>query len=213
MPIILYGTRTYRLPTGSGGFFCPDCTEDREYRKVTAFAAVHIYFIPIIPYRFETYVECRECYGSFRPDVLEWDPRRDPGFPSASREAILDTMVLMMVADGDVDSREVETIRRVYEQLTTEPLSVEQVHAKVATYQQGASLLDALARVRLGLNKEGRERVLRASIMVALADGVVTDEESALVQSIARVLNIPSPRAMTIWEQTAASGVPALPRS
>lgn len=201
MPIVLYGTRPYTFTRERGRFQCPVCIDDSPYDKKTTFAAFHIYFIPIIPYRFQTYVECRECKQTFLEGVLDRDPSRDAAFPSLSRKAILDSMVLMMLIDGSIDAREVEVVGRIYEKLVGSPISTDEILARVEADVRGERLTDALSAVALRLNRKGREDVMRALIHVALADDVVTDEETSLLFSVADALHIQHDRAKVLWEQ------------
>ena len=201
MPIVIYGTRGYTLPTGSGDFFCPGCQESTNYRKKFSFAAVHLYFIPVIPFKWQTYIECAACMGTFDKGVLEWDPRKDPAIRSASHQTMLQTMAMMMIADGDIDDREVEVIQGIYQQLTGTALSRDELIGEAHRHGANANLTFALAEVRTSMNAEGREQVLRAAMHVALADEVLTDEEKALLDQIASTLMIPSSRASMIWDE------------
>ncbi len=202
MPIILYGVRGYTLPTGSGDFFCPGCTESTNYRKKLSFAAVHLYFIPLIPFKWNSYVECGACMGTYEPAVLDWDPRNDPAVRSAANATMLQTMAMMMIADGDIDEREISVIQEIYRQMAGQDLSRDELVAEAHRHGGSeASLTHALAQVRTTMNAAGREKVLEAAIRVAMADDVLTDEEAALLDRIGHTLMIPRQRSAAIWEQ------------
>lgn len=211
MPIVIYGVRGYTVPTGSGQFFCPECSENAHYGKKFSFNSVHLYWIPVIPFKWQSYVECRTCYGTFTPTVLDWNPETDPAFRSATHHAMLQTMAMMMVADGDVDEREVQTIQGVYLELTGKPLSRDELMTEASRHSAGSNLPAALAAVRVGLNREGRERVLRAAMHVALADEVLTDEERELLDVIGKTLLIPHQRSAALWDEITRP--PSLPSS
>lgn len=201
MPIIFYGVRGYTVPTSSGDFFCPECSEQARYGKKFSFNAFYLYWIPVIPFKWQSYIECKTCRSTFTPTVLEWNPETDPAFRSASRQAILQTMAMMMIADGDVDEREVQTIQGIFHELTGRPLSRDELMMEAQRYGPGADLVGALSAVRSGLNREGRERVLRAAMYVAMADEVLTDEEREMLDLVAKTLFIPPAQSAAIWDE------------
>lgn len=75
--MIIWGSKGREIDAGGGRFFCPQCTADRDYRKLRVARYFTLYFVPL----FETahlgdFVRCLGCRGEFRTGVL--DLHREP---------------------------------------------------------------------------------------------------------------------------------------
>ena len=106
-------------------------------------------------------------------------------------QAIKLAMFKMMLADGDIDDEELATIAAVYQQLTGAEISEEAIRAEAVVAESGVrDLLVALGELSPHLNDQGKEMVVKAAIMVAVADGRVTDEERLLVTEIATAVGM-----------------------
>lgn len=98
-------------------------------------------------------------------------------------------MLKVSLADGAVEDSEVETISRVYHEMTGLQLSAEEVRADAAM-AGGTDLNGKLGEIGPHLNDEGRLSVVRAALRVALADGSFDQEEQHLVHGIARAVGL-----------------------
>lgn len=201
MPIIIYGARQYTFVRERGQFQCPSCVDSTPFEWKTTFNAVHIYYIPIIPYRFETFVECGVCKRTFLERVLAEDPGRDPTFPAKRHAAALDALVAMMLADGGPSPTVMNTIKRACAKLTSVAVTDDHILARVSARDAGQSLDDSLAAVARRLSRHEREELMRAAIHVALADGHVSDAETTLLFGFADILLIHDGRAKVLWEE------------
>jgi hypothetical protein len=75
MPIIIWGSRGITSTKETGEFYCPKCDSMEEYRLKQVRPFFTIYFIPLFPIGAATrYVECRCCRGTFREEVLDYEP-------------------------------------------------------------------------------------------------------------------------------------------
>jgi len=100
-------------------------------------------------------------------------------------------MVSMMIADGQIDDAEVETIRQVYAQLTRKELSPDEIRAEAGSIGQDArNTEESLAGMASFLNEHGKEMVMRAAVMVAAADGTFDEEEKTLLGNIAQAIQM-----------------------
>src|SRR6186713_1100709 len=106
--MIIFGTRGVKSTMQEGEFMCPQCAATRTYKmkKVTKFFT--LYFIPVIPLgRLGEYVECQTCKGTFVTRVLDYDPNKDRNdFQAVYEQAMRHSMVLIMLADGEIDDNE-----------------------------------------------------------------------------------------------------------
>ncbi len=193
MPFIIWGTRGITGTVGEGHFFCPQCDDDKTYRMRRVRRFFTLYFIPLIPLgELGRYVECDMCSGTYDSAVLEFDPRRQlRDFKSTVDLAMRRIMVLMMMADGDIDDSEVEAIVMLSEKLPGDPLTEEDVRTEIASAESdGRSAADYAKTVAGVLNDGGKEMVLRAALVVAAADGNFDPEEKALLLEIAAGLEM-----------------------
>ena len=94
------------------------------------------------------------------------------------RQLILQTMVSMASADGDIDAGETATIRRAYADETSEDISADEVTEAVQSYRAGSGVLtSALSNASADMDQATKESLLRASYMVLLADGCIAARE------------------------------------
>ena len=106
-------------------------------------------------------------------------------------QAIRLAMMRMMLADGSVGDDEVSTIAAVYQQLTGVELPEDAIRAEAAVAQSGGvDLLASLTALSPHLNDEGKEIVVKAALMVALADGAVAEEEKNLIGEISAAVGM-----------------------
>ena len=178
--MIIFGTRGVTLTGDKGAFHCPSCGAGIRYEQKIVKRFFTLYFIPLIP--LETlgeYVECKGCQNTYKPEVLTYDPAAEAAkFRAACHEAILRVMVRMTAADGRIDPSEVEVVRGVYFRLTEQDLSAEEVASDAAsTLGSAGTVATDVAAVAPMLNDRGREMVLRAAVMVANADGDISEAE------------------------------------
>ena len=203
MLFIIFGWRGVTMSAGSGVFFCPSCQSDRSYahKKVRRFFT--LYFIPVIPLdQVGEYVECSGCKGTYKPEVLEWDPRRQQrAFEAEFEIAVRRVMVRMMLADGDVDPAEVTTICGLFTDITGKTCTPDQVRSEA---QQALAAQRPLSVV-VGdiapmLNDHGKEMVLKAAAFVAAADGRLEAEELALLHEIGKHLELRDAHVQALLE-------------
>lgn len=191
--MIIFGTRGVQRRRDGGEFHCPDCQAARTYSLKEVRRFFTLYFIPLIPLDSRgSFVECDACGAAFTPDVLAWNPNEDNDlFLAAYCNAVKRVMVLMMLADGEIDADEVLAIRKIYDSLTGHSLSVDEVDAEVhASRTDGLGIRDYLPPLLGTLNDQGKERILLAAHHVAMADGAYPPEEQQLVLSIGQVLEM-----------------------
>jgi tellurite resistance protein len=180
VPIIFYGTKGITYSAGAGQFHCPACGPRQDYRSRRVRRFFTLYFIPIIPLDLVgEYVECQKCQGTFKPEILSWDPEKErKQFEAEFHRATRQVMVLMMLADGNVEQEEVEMVSKLYHQITDRELSPEDVAREV----------DHLRKTG------GKAMVAKAAYLVAAADGHFAEQEKALLGEVAAAMEM-SPEA------------------
>ena len=194
--MIIFGTRGVTYAKERGNFFCPGCAGNQSYQWKRVRSFFTLYFIPLIPLNVVAeYIECSGCGGTYRKDILSHDPAAESEQAQAEyHQAIQRVMVHMMLADGKIESSEVETIRNVYTKLANTELSPAQIHQQIKEIKEieaaGDGVLDELQAMGPYLNEHGREMVLKAAIMVADADGTIQHEEQELLTKIAEAIGM-----------------------
>jgi tellurite resistance protein len=125
-------------------------------------------------------------------EVLDFDPKaRKAEFEAEFHRAIKQVMVAVMVADGTVEDKEVEAIRKIYSNLTGNELSRKAVQEEISRAKSNRRVLaHSLAQFAGYLNDNGKEMVVKAAFMVAAADGKFQDEEKAFILSIGQSLGM-----------------------
>jgi predicted RNA-binding Zn-ribbon protein involved in translation (DUF1610 family) len=115
MPFIIWGSRGITSTKDRGEFYCPRCNRDRiEYALKSTRPWFTLYFIPLFPVGgSERYVECQRCGGTFREEVLDYEP------PTESEQFLGG---LFEELEGGAS---VESVRRKLEKLGMAPDKVE----------------------------------------------------------------------------------------
>ena len=106
-------------------------------------------------------------------------------------EAVRSAMLRVMIVDGSIEDAEIEAAVNIYTEMTGLVVTPEQMRADAALAQSGGVELEAaLATVGPHLNVNGRGMVVKAALLVALADGDFAPQEQQLVHGISRVIGL-----------------------
>ncbi|MDF1660290.1 MAG: TerB family tellurite resistance protein [Planctomycetota bacterium] len=104
-------------------------------------------------------------------------------------------MVLMMIVDGCINDAERDFIRRIFQRVTKQRLSSEDLDKEVsAAFNTELDSEQYLKSCYLVLDEKERDLVYRAAAMVAAADGILESEEYDLLTKMAKLLAIPKDR-------------------
>ena len=188
--MIIFGTRGVTYSHGDGQFHCPSCGEGAyKHKRVRRFFT--LYFIPLIPLDLlGEYIECDQCAGTYQTEILSYDPSQGAAMIEAEfHTGIRKVMVLMMLADGRIDDDEVQTIQQIYSDLAGAGLPEADVRREAAELE-GASPKACLGPMVGSLNDHGKELIVKAAFMVAIADGEFPEEEQALLAQIGEALDM-----------------------
>ena len=115
----------------------------------------------------------------------------DPGVVHGLQQgALVLSMLKVMVADGQVDESEIESVRAVVRDLVGEEPDDATILAEAEKARSGSVDLEAALRdIARHLDTPQRGTVLRSAIQVALADGSYGPDEQRLIGRIARALD------------------------
>ncbi len=191
--MIIFGTRGVTYTANQGEFHCPQCGDRRRHSHKRVRRFFTLYFIPVIPMdTLGEYIECSRCRGTFDLRVLKYDPEAEnAAFEAEFQRGLKRVMVLMMMADGEIKPEEIATIRKIYGELSGRAVSEEAVTKEIArAKREGTDVAKHLAEFAGSLNDSGKELVVKAALMVALADGEFAAEEQALMNKIVRAVQL-----------------------
>ena len=193
--MIIFGTRGVKSTMKEGQFLCPQCAKEKSYkhRKVTRFFT--LYFIPLIPMgKIGEYVECQTCRGTFVSRVLDYDKQKlDAKFQSEYEKAMKHSMVLMMLADGEIDESEMLMVQQIINKFGHHEVSLPELENYVEqVQQQSEDIATYLRRVAPSLNEHGKEIIIKCALSVAAADGHFDPAEKALIVKMAGILEMSS---------------------
>jgi uncharacterized tellurite resistance protein B-like protein len=204
--MMLMGTRSTRKLLGTGEFRCPACSKRRKYEKRRAKRWGHVFGVPLIPMEESApYIECRTCKGTFVEGVL------DPHMKAAQIRAEFEraaglVMAKMILADGRVEDTEKAMLRTILERITEGSVEPEFIDALIAKARSDDRTAEEIAaRFAGSLNFSGAEQVMKASAMIAMADGDLAVEEARLLTGIAAALGMSESHYRTIMSAVQAN--------
>ena len=177
----------------SGAFHCPRCAVKRPYDHKRIRRFFTLYFIPLIPLEhLGEYIECQHCRGSYKPEVLDYDPQANQAAIEAEFQRAVDTVVIAIAMVGEgFETDKIERIRLILGRMKGEEFSTEDIQAKVdAPTSNCSSAEDQLKRLAPTLNDNGKEIIIKAAIMAAAGGGSFSDEQTSLLLSMASSLGM-----------------------
>ncbi len=182
--MILIGTMEWASTRLKGMFICPNCGSNQAFRLRASRPFLTLYFIPVLPIGGLTeYVQCMNCKNSFETIVLSNRMLPSDTLQTASssnslatfEEDLLNIISLIMVEDGQVTEDEIRIARRLYENITEENLSREELgRACSHVRMQRWNTLSFLATAARRRNHEEKLLIVQAMFGVAGADGEIT---------------------------------------
>ncbi len=135
--------------------------------------------------------------------VLRWAISYGDLYAVKVRDLILECMISISLADGDLEESEINTIRGIYADIMGSPPSYDEfwalAQAKIeslantATHEQNTPfecLISTLEKELPVLDDNARELVLESAFRVACADGEVEEKEEKMLLAIAKTLDV-----------------------
>ena len=191
--MIIFGTTGISSTMEEGQFMCPQCatSENYKHKKVTKFFT--LYFIPLIPLgRAGDYVECQTCQGTFISRILDYDPNDQQNeFQSVYEKAMRHCMIMIMLADGEIDENEMVAVQKVINKFGHNDISIEELKAYVEEIETKPEPISTyLKKVTPSLNEHGKEIIIKCALAIAAADGNVDDSEIELINEMAKTMEM-----------------------
>lgn len=123
-----------------------------------------------------------------------------PGAAYLGASALLQLMHLVAGADGTIDATEEKLIRdQLAPSLAADPVDAVRLEALSALLRRNPSQAAAnINKITRRLDTARREKVLHALVLLAAADGLITDGEKKAIARAAAALELPEPAAEKI---------------
>jgi len=190
--VIIFGSRGIRMKGESGSFFCPQCGGARQFTRQKLRRFFTLYFIPLIPLDvIGEYVECHYCHGTFKPEILQYDPRADQRrVVTQVRTTLTRALLSVLVADGAPSEAArgaaLEVMRSNDSTLTRSDLE-EMIDAALKRVTNPVNDVAAIAE---GLDYAARENFIRAAVTIARSDGELSAAEERQIGALAKAAGI-----------------------
>jgi glutaminase len=134
---------------------------------------------------------------------LRWALSFGDLYATKVRDLILECMISVSLADGELEDAEIETIGEIYAEIMGEKLSSAELEAIALSKQElamnpgpvgrnspFANLIEILKKELPVLDDNARELILESAFRVACADGEVEEKESQMLQAISKALDV-----------------------
>lgn len=192
--VFVFGYQSRAGVVDTGRFYCPVCRRKRRYKLRKTRRYITLYFVPAIPLgEGSEYIECDRCSGTFPPEVLSEQVQSDAKKRKAEyQRAIWMVLIHMVAADGQIGPDELATMRNVYQTVTDKAIQEDELRKELRRAKWGPSFqfFRSLTKVSRHLNDKGKEAVMEASFLVAIADGELGKPELKLLKEIGRHLGL-----------------------
>lgn len=191
--MIIFGTRGVKSTSDNGTFNCPQCETNRDYRlrKVTKFFT--LFFIPLIPLgKKGEYVECSSCKGTFIPNVLNYKSNTSSDkILSEYEKTMKHCMVLIMLADGQIDPNEMSTVLTIINKFGHNDLTMNELQEYVRQVERdNEDVSTYLIRVTPYLNEHGKEIIIKCALAVASSDGNIDKSEFKVIERMSKTMEM-----------------------
>ena len=159
---------------GTGIFFCPECSADREYVHSHRRRFFSLFFIPIIPLnRVGEVVKCQTCKTKFVPEVLRTPTEGD------SKQALVSGMraaAAVMLAASRTPEPGIPAALRALEWVGASDVGADGLRSDMRIPQGQAAV--PLQQAGPVLGTEGAEAYLTAAVKIGMHTGEFTQQQA-----------------------------------
>lgn len=210
--MILIGTMEWASTRMRGVFVCPNCETTEKFRLRTSRPFLTLYFIPVLPIGgLQEFVQCNQCKNSFEPVVLANHmmpgnaaaPEPEEAIASSFEADLLKVLALMMVEDGNVTENEIRVARRLFENMTEQNLSREDLGRACSQVRlHRLNTMSFLATAGPRSSHEQKLLLVQAMFGVAGADGEISPNRMASLLQAQKVLAVEEREFQSAVEST-----------
>ncbi len=202
--IIIFGTRGVTSTLAEGNFSCPQCANNQSYRHRKVRRFFTLYFIPVIPLdNLGEYVECGSCKNTFVTRVLNSaGGKQGETFEAEYQKAMKKVLILMMLADGKVEESEKAMLKTIMLKVGKVEISDAELGSEIGHVRnEKKTAKEYLKGIGPSLNDPGKEMVIRACYMMAMADGNIDPAEVRLIVDLGTAMEMQTVHVKNILMQ------------
>lgn len=187
------GTKGQTSTVARGEFYCPQCQAYTRYLHQQVHQKATLFFVPVANLKLlGEYVECQSCDGTFKIEVLDYDPQEEQReFEVLHRTGIKKVMTMMMLADGKIEDSEIAMMKDIYRKVTEDDLLDYEIKEEIKNYKRYPTDMEKfLKSLAPCLNENGREMIFKIAYYVAIADNKYLSKEETLLRNIGKLLQL-----------------------
>jgi len=187
------GTKGETSTAGRGEFYCPQCEKYTRYLHQQVHQKATVFFVSVANLKLlGEYVECQSCNGTFKMEILDYDPQEENRkFESLYREGIKRMMTMMMLADGKIEDSEIMIMKDIYRRVSDDELldyEIEEEIEKCGRYP--TEMEEFVKQLFPYLNEHGRELVFKIAYWIAIVDEKYDILEEKMIKKIGKALQL-----------------------
>lgn len=184
----MWGWRTRGTHVDDGDFACPSEGGDRPYRLMRARRSFMVLGAPLVAgEEIGEYVECASCGEPFPRSVL--DRPTTAQMAAALRLALRYLVVAIVRADERVTNAERRVALEVMARFGHADYAMIDLERDVAELEVD-DIDEVVATAGASLSTSGQERVVRACVELAAADGEIGDTDLAIIATAGRSMGM-----------------------
>ena len=192
---LIAGTKGETSTAGRGEFYCPQCEKYTRYLHKQVHQKATVFFVSVANLKLlGEYVECQSCDGTFKMEVLDYDPQEEQReIESLYRTGIKKVMTMMMLADGKIKDSEIAMMKDIYLKVSEDDFLDYEIKEEIDNCKRYPTEMEEYIKsLSPFLNEYGREMIFKVSYYVAIADGRYRREEEKLLKKIGKILQLSS---------------------
>jgi hypothetical protein len=188
-PMIIYGWTTLKSTKETGQFHCPQCRSSQGYHWKKANRFFTLYFIPLIPLGSAgEYIECLSCRGSYKTEVLSYDPGGDQQTRFA---AVRRMLVLTMANAGKTGPENINALCDAYSRITGDSAMDQEIRTELWQAQEAKADLATFARQQsTDLSVDGKGVVLQTAIEVLSPQHQLNEQDRRTLRQLGQGLGL-----------------------
>jgi len=193
--IFIGGVKGETSTAGSGEFFCPQCNKYRDYLHKQVHKKATVFFVPVANLQLlGEYIECQTCKGTFKMEVLDYDPAAEQQAVEALYAVgIKKVMIMMMLADKKIKENEKDLIKKIFKEVSGEELSDEEIEEEITNCKKYPTSMENFLEDSFPyINEQGKQSIVEAAYYISIIDKEYGKEEQDLLKKIAKKLQITS---------------------
>ena len=187
---------------GTGVFFCPQCSADREYVHSHRRRFFSLFFIPIIPLnRVGEVVKCQTCKTKFVPEVLNAPTQGD------SQQALVSGMraaAAVMLAASRNPEPGIPMALQALDRVGAGSVGADGVRSDMTFPREQAGV--PLQQAGAVLGTEGAEAYLTAAVKIGMATGEFTQQQGDAAAYVGASLGLSPAHTRGVIGQVLESG-------